>query len=57
LIADFIVRGLVGQLGNELIGLDVYVLLAWHGFWSLNISGKELFGCLSPTLLDLFGVV
>ena len=50
-------RGLVGKLSNELVGLDVDVLLPWHSFGGFNIAGKELFGRLGPSLLDFLGVV
>lgn len=50
-------RRLVGELADKLVGLNVYVLLARHGFWSFDISGEELFSGLGPPLLNLLGVI
>ena len=48
---------LVGQLGNELVSLNVDVLFAWWRLRRLDITSEELLGCFCPLLLQAFWVV
>ena len=57
LATDFIDRGLIGQLTDELISLNVDVLLAWGRLWCLNVTCEELFGSLGPLLFESLGIV
>ena len=57
LASDFIDWGLVGELGDELVSLDVDVLLAWRCFRRFDISCEELLGGFCPLLFEAFWVV
>ena len=57
LATDFIDRGLVGQLADELIGLDINVLFTWGCLGSLNITSEEFFSGLGPLLFETLRVV
>ena len=57
LAPNFVDRGFVGELVNELVSLYIYILLAWGSLGSLNISGEKLLGSLRSLLLQAFWVI
>ena len=57
LASNFVHGGLIGQLRDELVSLDVDVLFAWWGLWSLHITSEELLGSLGSLLFEAFWVV
>ena len=57
LATDLIYGGFVSELGHELIGLDVNILLAWGSLWCLDISREELFGSLGSLLLQTLWII
>ena len=57
LATDFVNGGFVSELGHELIGLDVDVLLAWGSLWCLDISCEELLGSLGSLLLQTLWII
>jgi hypothetical protein len=57
LASDFVDRGLVSQLRDKLVGLDVDVLFTRRCFRSFNVTGEEFFSCLSALLFLLFRIV
>ena len=57
LATDFVNGRLVGQLGHELISLNVDVLLAWRGLWRLDIASEEFLSGLRSLLLKALRVI
>jgi hypothetical protein len=57
LASNLIDRRLIGELRDELIGLNVDVLLAWWGLWRLHIASEELLSGLGSLLFEAFWVV
>ena len=57
LAANLINRCLIGELGYELVGLNINVLLAWGRLGRFDISGEELLGGLGSLLLQPLWVV
>ena len=57
LAADLIHRRLVGQLGHELVRLDVDVLLAFGCLRRFHIASEELFRSLGSLLLEPLWVI
>ena len=57
LAADLVNGCLVGELGHELVCLDVDVLLAGWGLGSLHIASEEFFSSLGTLLLETLRVV
>ena len=57
-LAAYLVNGcLVGELGHELVCLDVDILLAGRGLGSLHIASEELFCCFCSLLFEAFWVI
>ena len=57
LTADLVYAGLVCELSNELVSLDVNILFAWGCFGRLHISCEKLFSSLGSLLLQTLGVI
>ena len=57
-LATNLINGrLIGQLGDELIRLNIDVLLAWGRLWRLHIAREKLLGRLGTLLLQPLRVV
>lgn len=57
LTADLVDGGLVGELADKLVRLDVDVLFAWRRLGGLDVAREELLGSLGALLLEPLGVV
>jgi hypothetical protein len=56
LVGDLVARGLVGKLGDKLVGLDIDILFAGKGFRGPHIASEEFFSGLSSLLLDFLRI-
>ena len=57
LASDFVNRGLISELSDKLVGLNIDILFAWGSFWRLHIASEELFRSLCTLLLEALGVI
>jgi hypothetical protein len=57
LASNFINWSFIREFSNKLISLDVYVLLSWRCFGSLDVSCEKFFSSLRSFLLKSFGIV
>lgn len=56
LISNFVARRFIGELGDELIRLDVNILFAWQRLRRLYVACEELLRSLRPLLLEPFRI-
>ncbi len=57
LASNFVNRGLISELRDKLVGLNIDILFAWGSFWRLHIASEELFSGLCTLLLEALGVI
>ena len=57
LASDFVNRGLISELSNELVSLNIDILFAWGRLRGLHVTSEELFGGLGSLLLEALRVI
>ena len=57
LASNLVDRGLISELSDELVGLNIDILFAWGSLWCLDIACEELLSRLSSLLFEALGVV